>query len=112
MVFPAGHSDIKMTASLWVSATTFRRDFTEKAIFILLNQLDLILTVLAVSLGFSELNPFMRNLLTSPVQLFIFKGILPFCIAWLLPGKFLLPGIFLLCLVVGWDIKELLLSLF
>ena len=101
-----------MTASLWVSATTFSRDFPEKALFILLNQVDLILTLIAVSVGYYELNPFVRSLLASPLQLFTVKCIIPLCLAWLLPGKFLVPAIILLSLVLGWNIKELLLAIF
>ena len=73
----------------------------------LLNQVDLTLTVLAVSLGFSELNPLMRYLVTVPVLLLIIKGVVPLLIAWLVPGKFLLPSVVLLALVVGWNVKEL-----
>jgi len=74
---------------------------------VLLNQVDLTLTVLAVSLGFSELNPLMRYLVTVPVLLLIIKGAVPLLIAWLVPGKFLLPSVVLLALVVGWNVKEL-----
>jgi len=101
-----------MTANLLGSTATFRRGLGEKFSFVLLNQVDLGLTVLAVSIGFYELNPFMRTLLDSPFQLLLFKCALPLFIAWLLPAKLLLPAIVLLALVVGWDMKELLFSLF
>jgi len=74
---------------------------------VLLNQVDLTLTVLAVSLGLSELNPLMRYLVTVPVLLWIIKGAVPLLIAWLVPGKFLLPSVVLLALVVVWNVKEL-----
>ncbi|MBI2868669.1 MAG: hypothetical protein HYX96_02445 [Chloroflexi bacterium] len=96
-----------MTASLLSSAATFRRALPEKFSFVLLNQLDLVLTVIAISLGFSELNPWMRGWLESPPQLLLFKAVAPLFIAWLVPGKLLLPSILLLGLVLGWDIKEL-----
>ena len=100
-----------MSAELWVSAATFRRGVAEKISFILLNLIDLILTSFALSLGLNELNPFMRSLISSPVQLMVFKVGMPILIAWLVPGKFLIPAVILLSLVVGWDIKELLLFL-
>lgn len=101
-----------MTANVWDSAATFRRGTAEKASFVLLNQFDLALTVLAVSFGFSELNPFMRYLLNLPIVLLVVKLAIPLLIAWIIPGKFLLPAIALLALVILWNIKELLLLLF
>ena len=98
-----------MTASLWDSTATFKRGTAEKASFVLLHQFDLVLTVLAVTLGFSELNPLMRYLVAMPFLLLIVKLAIPLLIAWLAPGKLLLPAIILLCLVVIWNIKELLL---
>ena len=83
----------------------------EKASFVLLNQIDLALTVLAISLGLSELNPFMKHLLAMPILLLMIKVAVPLLIAWLAPGKFLLPAIIFLCLVVSWNVKELLLFL-
>ena len=93
---------------LWESAATFRRGLAEKVAFLLLNQLDLVLTISATSLGLFELNPFMRSLLTNLPELFLVKLIIPVFIAWLIPGRLLLPAIVLLFLVVTWDLKELL----
>ena len=101
-----------MIANLWDSAATFKRDTAEKASFVLLNQLDLALTFLAMSFGFTEMNPFMRYLLNLPVVLLVVKLAIPLLIAWLIPGKFLLPAIALLALVILWNIKELLFVLF
>lgn len=100
-----------MRANLWDSAATFRRGTAGKVSFILLNQFDLVLTVLAVYLGYPELNPFMRLLVTIPVLLLVFKVALPLLIAWLIPGKLLLPSVALLALVIIWNLKELLISL-
>ena len=100
-----------MTANLWVSTATFKRCVAEKVSFVLLHQLDLALTVLAISLGLSELNPLMRYWVTIPHQLVIFKFVIPLLIAWLIPGKLLLPAIILLCLLVSWNVKELLIFL-
>ncbi|MFC1995051.1 DUF5658 family protein [Chloroflexota bacterium] len=75
-------------------------------------QLDLILTVFAVSAGLSELNPVMRNLLASPLQLVVVKLVIPLLIAWLIPSRFLIPAIALISLVVIWNIKEVLFLVF
>ena len=87
------------------------RSLALKASYVLLHQLDLILTVVAVSLGFTELNPLMRLLLTAPVQLIIIKVFIPLVIVWLCPNKLLLPATAFIFLVVCWNIKELLLLL-
>lgn len=73
----------------------------------MLNQLDLVLTISATSLGLSELNPFMRSLLANLPELFLVKLIIPVFMAWLIPGRLLLPAIGLLSVVVAWDLKEL-----
>ena len=101
-----------MTANLWDSSATFRRCTAEKASFVLLNQFDLTLTVLAIYLGLSELNPLIRQLVNIPILLLVIKLALPLLIAWLIPGKLLLPSIALLTLVIVWNIKELIIFLF
>lgn len=73
----------------------------------MLNQLDLALTISATSLGLSELNPFMRSLLANLPELLLVKLIIPVFIAWLIPGRLLLPAIGLLSVVVAWDLKKL-----
>ena len=92
---------------LWGSAATFRRGLAEKVVFLLLNQLDLALTISATSLGLSELNPFMRSLLANLPELLLVKLIIPVFMAWLIPGRLLLPAIGLLSVVVAWDLKKL-----
>ena len=109
---PAGLLSIGMAPNLWASTATFKRCVPEKVSFVLLNQVDLALTVLAVSLGLSELNPLIRHLVAVPVLLLIVKVAIPLLIAWLTPGKFLIPAIILLSLVVSWNVKELLIFLF
>lgn len=100
-----------MTPSWWDSSATFRRCTAEKVSFILLNQVDLTLTVLAIYLGFSELNPFMRYLIHIPVLLLVVKVAIPLLIAWLMPGRLLIPSIALLVLVAIWNTKEVLIYL-
>ncbi|MCX5998098.1 MAG: DUF5658 family protein [Chloroflexi bacterium] len=96
-----------MTSDLWSSAATFKRGVAVKASFVALNHLDLVLTVVAVSLGLTELNHWMRVLLATPLLLVGIKGVLPVFIGWLVPGKCLLPAVLLLSVVVAWDIGEL-----
>jgi uncharacterized membrane protein (DUF485 family) len=100
-----------MTPSWWDSSATFRRCTAEKASFVLLNQVDLTLTVLAIYLGFTELNPFMRYLIHVPAVLLVVKLAIPLLIAWLMPGRVLLPSIALLALVIIWNTKEVFLYL-
>ena len=98
-----------MTANLWGSAATFRQCTAEKASFVLLSQFDLAATVLAVYLGFTELNPFIRLIINIPILLLMVKLAIPIIIAWLVPGKLLLPAIVLLALAAIWNIKEIIL---
>lgn len=101
-----------MSTNVFESAATFKQCFWHKSSFVLLNQFDLLLTLFAVSLGFSELNPFMRIALNSPIQAALLKIAIPVLIAWLIPGKLLLPAVILLAFVVGWDVKELIVYFF
>ena len=96
-----------ISANLLSSAASFRKSRGEKLSFVLLSLIDLILTVLAVSLGFTELNPLMKALLMAPLYLVLVKVISPIFIAWLTPGKLLIPAIALLGFIIGWDTKEL-----
>jgi hypothetical protein len=78
-----------------------------KLSYLSLQVVDLGLTLLAMNLGYQELNPFVRGLQDAPFQLFLIKMFIPALIAWLLPGKFLIPGIMLLVMIIGWNVKEL-----
>jgi len=96
-----------MLADIMASALTFRKGSTEKIAFISLNAIDLVLTLFAINLGAAEMNPFMRDLISNPLALYSIKLIIPFILAWLLPGKLLVPSIAVLVFVVGWDVREL-----
>ena len=100
-----------MTANWFDSAVTFRKRTAEKVSFILLNQMDLTLTVLAMSLGLTELNPLVRGLIHMPALLIVLKLGIPIFLAWVMPGKLLWPSIALLVFVVIWNIKELVIFL-
>jgi hypothetical protein len=97
----------KILAGWWESSGTFKKCTAEKTSFVFLCLFDLILTLLAVNLGLSELNPVVRYLVEIPALLLIVKLFIPLVIAWLLPGKLLLPSIALLMFVVIWNLKEL-----
>ena len=95
------------TRSWWDSSATFKQCTLEKVSFVVLSQIDLILTLVAMNLGFAELNPLVSFLLDKPVLLVLCKLILPILIAWLMPGRLLWPSIALLVLVAIWNLKEL-----
>jgi hypothetical protein len=91
-----------------VSAITFKKGTLEKSAFIFLNLIDLTLTLWACTLGAQELNPVMRQILSNPLQLCVIKIFLPVFFAWIVPAKLLLPSIAILCLVISWNIWQLL----
>ncbi len=96
-----------MMAGWFSSSATFKKGTAEKLVFVSLGVLDLALTVAAVNLGLFELNPLVRLFLQMPLLLLVIKLVIPLLIAWLMPGKLLIPSIALLGLVVGWNIREL-----
>ena len=87
-----------------------RRDKVDtvlKVIFLSLQLVDLILTAVAARYGWLELNPVMKASLDSTYKLALFKFGIPVLISWFVPGRWLIPAIMLLGMVVGWNIKEL-----
>lgn len=78
-----------------------------KIAFMLLQLTDVTVTGVANSIGFNEVNPLMRELLNSPLQLLIVKMFIPAMIAWLFPGKWLIPAIIFLLIIVGFDGTQL-----
>jgi hypothetical protein len=101
-----------MIAKLKAATLTYRVDTREKLAFIVLNWIDLSLTLFALTLGAHEMNPLMRSLFATPILMYAAKLIAPMFIAWVVPGKILLPSIALLVLVIGWNVKELLIYYF
>jgi hypothetical protein len=95
----------------WESSATFKKCTAEKASFIFLGIFDLILTMLAINLGFFEMNPLVRYMVEIPALLLTIKLFIPVLIAWILPGKLLLPSIALLACAVIWNIKEMVIFL-
>lgn len=99
----------RLSRSLLLSVGTFRHGTTAKLSFVVLHEMDILLTLCAVSVGLSELNPLMVRLLGVPVSLLAVKVVLPVFIAWLVPGKLLLPAILISLFMLIWNIKEFIL---
>ncbi|MDD5190750.1 MAG: DUF5658 family protein [Dehalococcoidales bacterium] len=76
-----------------------RHDILIKVTYVVFQQMDLFMTVFAISRGSTELNPFMRSLLANPFQLVTIKIIIPVILAWVVPGKFLLPALLFILFV-------------
>ena len=70
-----------MIKNLMASALTFKVGTKEKIAFIVLNWIDLSLTIFAMTIGATELNPVMRNMFGNLVYLYSAKLIIPtiFC---------------------------------
>jgi len=87
-----------------------RRDKVDtalRAVFLSLQLADLVMTLVAARFGYPELNPFMKQSLDSLAKLAVFKFGVPVLISWFVPGRLLVPAILLLCGVVGWNVREL-----
>lgn len=93
--------------SRYLSVLEWKKGLSIKVAYVLLHQSDILLTNFAVSTGFKELNPVIRGLLNTPVQLLVFKLIIPIIIAWLVPAKLLLPALVLLLVVIGLNLMQL-----
>ncbi len=70
-----------------------------RAGYVLLQQMDLFMTMFALSRGAVELNPFMISLLDSPVKLILIKIVFPVLLAWVVPAKLLVPALGFILLV-------------
>lgn len=82
-------------------------DTALKVVFLSLQLIDLTLTALAARYGWLELNPLMKVSIDSTYKLAMFKFGIPVLISWFVPGRWLIPAIMLLLMVVGWNVKEL-----
>jgi hypothetical protein len=89
------------------SVATFGHGTVYKLCFIGIIYLDLVLTLFAMERGFTEVNPYMVRLLASPESLLLVKVMAPILIAWLVPGRLLLPSIGLMVAVSAWNVGEL-----
>ena len=67
-------STTTITRSSWDSSATFKKCTGEKVSFIILAEADLLLTLLAVFLGFTELNPVVKFLFQVPVLMLVVKA--------------------------------------
>jgi len=93
--------------SRYLSVAQWKKGLSIKVAYVLLHQADILMTNFAISAGFKELNPVIRGLLDTPVQLLVFKLIIPLIIAWLVPAKLLLPALVLLLVVIGLNLTQL-----
>ncbi len=91
----------------YLSVAEFKKGLSIKVAYVLLHQADILMTNFAISAGFRESNPLIRGLLDTPVQLLVFKLVIPLIIAWLVPAKLLLPALALLLVVIGLNLREL-----
>jgi hypothetical protein len=78
-----------------------------KVAFLTLQMADLMLTLVAARNGWVELNPVMRAQLDSLAKIAGFKFAVPVLVSWFVPGRLLIPAIILLCLITGWNLKEM-----
>jgi hypothetical protein len=96
----------------YFTLTEFRKGLSLRVAYMALQLADCLMTVFAVNSGFEEINPVMRGLLGSPLQLVTFKLVIPLAIAWLVPAKLLLPALVLLLAIIGLNVKELIVFLY
>ena len=89
-----------------------RSNIAYKVTYVLLQMLDLWLTLWAVNAGFKEMNPVMNGMLDSPLQLLLVKFLIPLLIVRFVPGKWLIPGILVLAFVLIWNVQQLMTVLF
>jgi hypothetical protein len=96
----------------YFTITEFRKGLSLRVAYIGLQLADYLMTVFAANAGFEEINPVMRGLLGSPLQLITFKLIIPIAVAWLVPARLLIPALVLLLVIIGLNVKELLVFVF
>jgi hypothetical protein len=84
-----------------------KADTALKATFLVMQMADLILTLVAARSGWIELNPLMRAQLDSIAVMALVKFLIPGLVSWFVPGRLLIPAILLLCGVVGWNLREM-----
>jgi hypothetical protein len=94
-------------AHLFESTATFKKCAAEKFSFVALGLFDLVLTVLAVNLGFYETNHLIRVIIQIPFLFLLVKLFIPVFLAWLIPGKLLIPSIALLAFIIAWNTAQL-----
>jgi hypothetical protein len=98
-------------ASGYYSLLTLNRresgDNLYRVLYVLLQTMDLGMTLMAAYLGYAELNPFVHSVLASPFHMILIKILIPLFIVLLVPGKFLIPAVGLQLAIIGWNLKEL-----
>lgn len=100
-------------AALWTqlrhyfTVAEFKKGLGLRLAYVILQLADFLMTLFAANAGFKEMNPVMRGLLGSPLELVVFKLIVPLAIAWLVPARLLIPALALLLAIIGLNVKEL-----
>jgi hypothetical protein len=79
-----------------------------KLSYLFLQQVDLVLTIYAMSIGAMELNPLLRIVLGSLPLVLVFKVAIPVAMVYFIPGALLIPGILIQGAVIAWNIHQLL----
>jgi len=105
--FHSKKTGARLTNFFDVSPLLSQQGFYLKLSYLLLQAVDMVLTMHAVNSGAMELNPVMRSLISSPFQMVTVKLVVPLIIVLLVPGKWLLPAILFLVCVAAWNLKEL-----
>ena len=101
-----------LISGILTTAATFTRGTAIKMSFLALAMADFFLTLIALYLGFRELNPLVARLFNAPGYLVMFKVMIPIFLAWLIPSRFLIPSLALLTGIMAWNLKELLILFF
>jgi hypothetical protein len=96
----------------YYTVAEYRKWLSLRLAYVVLQAADLLMTWFAVQAGYEELNPIVRGFLATPLQLVMFKFVVPLAIAWLVPARLLLPALVLLMAVIGFNITELFLLFF
>jgi hypothetical protein len=85
----------------------FKKGLGLRLAYVTLQMADFAMTLMAANAGFKEMNPVMRGMLGSPLELVAFKLVAPLAIACLVPAKLLIPALILLLAIIGLNVKEL-----
>ena len=93
--------------SRYFTPAEWKKGLGVKIAYVIMHQADILLTSFALSTGFRELNPVIRGVIDTPVQLLAIKLLIPLIIAWLVPARLLLPALGLLLVVIIFNLTQL-----
>jgi hypothetical protein len=113
MATNAGKGNPQIMAEVWsqlkqyFTIAEFKKGLGLRVAYVALQFADFLMTLFAANSGFKEINPVMRGMLGSPLEMVTFKLIVPLAIAWLVPARLLIPALVLLLAIIGLNTKEL-----